>query len=292
MKINNLSPNVQGALWTLASGFSFVAMTVMIKFMGKNIPVPTMIFWRAIAGLIATLPMTYGKGIEIWKIKRPVAVLFRVSTSAAAFFTSYYAFAVMPLASAQAISFSRTLFITVLAVFVLKEKVAWRRWTAVFVGFAGILIMTRPGQTHIDIGTIAAIASAFFYAFSIVTIKELTKDHNPLTLILYANVFTTLTGIPFLFIEPFMPSIHDMIFLIIMGFFGVLTQIFYVKALSIGEASIMAITDYVRLPLSAVAGFLIFAEIPDAYTIIGAIIVIGATLYISLREMKQKQAEA
>jgi drug/metabolite transporter (DMT)-like permease len=281
-----LSPSLQGAIWTLGSAIFFVAMTVFVRQLGQNTSVPTMIFWRALAGLVASIPLVIGKPTSIWKIKRPARFLFRVSTSAAAFFASFYAFAHLPIAQAQAISFSRTLFITVLAVFFLKEKVAWRRWSAVLIGFIGVLLMSRSEANVLNFATLMAILAAALYALSIIMIKELTKDHDPATLVIYANIFTTLVGLPFYFFGGENPDFSQMIILLIMGFCGVGAQMCYVKALSIGDASMMAIVDYSRLPMSALAGFIIFHEILDNITLLGAALVIGSTIYITLREAK------
>lgn len=286
MIFKNLSPNMRGVIWALLSAICFVLMTVLVRILGQDIKVSTMIFWRALAGLAVILPMSIGKTQEVWQIKRPFSFFIRVSTSTAAFFASFYAFANLPIAEAQALSFSRTLFITILAVFILHEKVAWRRWSAVAIGFVGIIIMSKPDGNLINFASFMAILAAFLYAISIILIKELTKDHAPTTLVMYANIFTILVGIPFLFFNYEMPNLTQMITLMIMGFCGVGAQICYIRALSIGDASLMAIVDYVRLPLSALGGFIIFSEIPDISTIIGATLVISSTLYITAREAK------
>lgn len=286
MKIKNFSPNMQGVIFTLISAVCFVAMTVLVRFLGRDTSVPNMIFWRSIAGLIATLPMIIGKPAEVWQIKRPFRFLIRVSTSTAAFFASFYAFANLPIAQAQAISFSRTLFITVLAAVILKEAVRWRRWSAVVIGFVGVLIMTQSKGAIMNFATFCAVLAALLYALSIILIKELTKDHDATTLVVYANIFTTLVGLPFLFFGGVIPTLPQMLILLLMGFCGVGAQIFYVRALAVGDASLMGIIDYARLPLSVLAGFLVFSELPNVQTLLGAFVIIGATLYITLREAK------
>lgn len=286
MKFKTLSPNMQGVIYTLISAVCFVAMTILVRFLGRETRVPNMIFWRSIAGLMATLPMIIGKPREVWQIKRPIHFFVRVSTSTAAFFASFYAFANLPIAQAQAISFSRTLFITVFAAILLKEAVRWRRWSAVLIGFVGVLIMTGADGANINFASICAILAALLYALSIILIKELTKDHDATTLVVYANVFTTLVGLPFLFLGSVMPSFAQMLILLLMGFCGVGAQIFYVRALAVGDASLMGIIDYARLPLSVLGGFLVFSELPGPQTIMGAIVIIGATLYITLREAR------
>ena len=190
-------------------------------------------------------------------------------------------------ADSQALSFSRTLFLTILAVIILKEKVAWRRWSAVGIGFLGILLMTKPG-TSMNFASLAAIVSALAFAFALVTVKDLTRDHTPLTLVIYGNIFTTLAGLPFLILDPHLPSLPTIGMLLAMGVAGVVAQSCYVRGLSAGEASLMGLIDYIRLPLVALAGFWFFDEVPDTMAMAGAAIVIASTAYITLRDLAVK----
>jgi drug/metabolite transporter (DMT)-like permease len=145
--------------------------------------------------------------------------------------------------------------------------------------------MTKPGAAF-EPATIAALVSALAFAFALVTVKDLTKDHKPLTLVIYANLFTTLAGLPFLFLDPVMPSPPQLGLLLAMGVAGVAAQSCYVRALSTGEASLMGLIDYVRLPIMALAGWLVFSETPDRLAMVGAAIVIVSTVYITFREAR------
>ena len=286
----SLSPNMQGALWGLLSAVSFVFMSVLLHILGDKVSLSMMIFWRSLAGLLVILPMAFGNK-DAWVVKRPIPVLMRSLFTTIALFSSFYAFAHLPIAHAQAISFSRALFITVLAFFVLHEKVAWRRITATIVGFVGVLIMTRP-SAQMDFASLVAILSAFTFALSIITIKELTKDHSPLSLVLWVNIFTTLAGLPFIAFDPVIPTLPQMGLLLLMGLFGTGSQLFYVRGLNVGDVTLLSIMDYVRLPLSVLLGYLFFKEVPDKYSVIGAVIVIGSTLYITLREAQLGKTKA
>jgi drug/metabolite transporter (DMT)-like permease len=172
-------------------------------------------------------------------------------------------------------------------VILLKEKVAWRRWSAVGIGFLGILLMTKPGAS-MNTASLLAVVSALAFAFALVTVKDLTKDHRPLTLVIYGNIFTTLAGLPFLIFDPHLPSLPTIGLLLAMGVAGVIAQSCYVRGLSTGEASLMGLIDYVRLPLVALAGFWIFGEVPDKMAMVGAVIVIVSTIYITLRDVQMK----
>jgi drug/metabolite transporter (DMT)-like permease len=285
LSLTGLSPNATGAVWMLGSVLAFALMAVLIKLLGPDVGVGMLIFWRSVAGVAAVLPFALRAGPDVWKTPRPGRLLLRSAYGTVGFFAGFYALMHLPLADSQALSFSRTLFITILAVFLLKEKVAWRRWTAVAIGFVGIGLMTKPGAA-LEPATIAALVSALAFAFALVTVKDLTRDHKPLTLVIYANLFTTLAGFPFLFLDPMMPSLPQLALLLAMGLAGVIAQSCYVRALSTGDASLMGLIDYVRLPIMALAGWLIFSETPDRLAMVGAAIVIVSTVYITVREAR------
>ncbi|KAF0115963.1 MAG: S-adenosylmethionine uptake transporter [Hyphomonadaceae bacterium] len=279
----------------VGSALSFVVMSGLARYLGSHTSVAMMIFWRSMAGVLMTLPFVVGKNIGAWKVKRWDKVVLRSFYGTIGFFASFYAYAHLPLAHAQALSFSRALFITILAVVLLKEKVAWRRWSAIVVGFIGVILMTGSGSqklVDLDLASLAAIAAAFAFALSIITVKDLTSDHSPLTLVLYANILTTIAGIPFLLADFHMPPQSSLLPLALMGVTGVIAQACYVQALSVGEASLMGLMDYLRLPLAVIVGFIAFAEIPNGNSLLGAFIVIASTIYITFREAQLESKKA
>ena len=279
----------------VGSALSFVVMSGLARYLGSHTSVAMMIFWRSMAGVLMTLPFVVGKNIGAWKVKRWDKVVLRSFYGTIGFFASFYAYAHLPLAHAQALSFSRALFITILAVVLLKEKVAWRRWSAIVVGFIGVILMTGAGPqklANFDLASLAAIAAAFAFALSIITVKDLTSDHSPLTLVLYANILTTIAGIPFLLADFHMPPQSSLLPLALMGVTGVIAQACYVQALSVGEASLMGLMDYLRLPLAVIVGFVAFAEIPNGNSLLGAFIVIASTIYITFREAQLERKKA
>lgn len=286
----------------LGSAACFTVMAVLIKFLANDQSVAVMIIYRGLAGLAAVLPFALLAGRSAFAMRRPGRVFLRSFYGAFGFYAGFYAFAHLPLAEAQAISFSRTLFITVLAIWLLNETVGPRRWAAILIGFVGILVMVRPlsffgfGAATIEPTAAGlAVASAFFFALAIVTVRDLTADHTPMALVIWANILTSILALPTAALEaaftqtPIVqifawPGWRDFSLLIAMGVAGVGAQSCFVRALSTGEASVMAVVDYVRLPLAVGAGLVVFNERPDVWGLLGAAIVIGATLYITLRE--------
>jgi drug/metabolite transporter (DMT)-like permease len=283
--------NLTGALWMLGSAAGFAVMAVLVKMLGPDVDLGTLIFWRCAAGVVATIPFALAAGKAGLKIARPMPMLLRSSWSTLGFFLGFHALIELPLADSQALSFSRPLFITILAVIVLKETVAWRRWTAVGVGFIGIILMTKPGAA-LEWATFSALGSAFCFAFAIITVKDLTRDHSPISLVFWTNLFTALAGLPFLFLDPSLPDLVTLGLLLAMGIGGVIAQSCYVRALAVGEASLVGLVDYVRLPLAILAGLVFFNTVPDALALTGAAIVIASTAYITIREARVKKAGA
>jgi drug/metabolite transporter (DMT)-like permease len=279
----------RGMLWMLGSALCFTVMGACLKALAAaKFSESQMVFARCAAGFLVILPFALSAGQQALKITRPRAVFMRGLYSTIGFFAGFYAFAHMPFADAQAISFARVLFVVVFAVWLLKEKVGWRRWAAVGVGFVGVVIMARPGFSGVDIATLAALISALFFGLAIVTVKDLTKDHTTFTLVLYTNAFTTVAGLPFAFFGWTTPDLWHGFLFVVLGITGVGAQSCYVRALSWGDASLVGLVDYIRLPLAIMVGFWLFAESPDAFALGGALIIIGSTVYITWREARMK----
>jgi drug/metabolite transporter (DMT)-like permease len=278
-------------LWMLGSALCFTIMATCLKLLSEaKFPESQMVFARCAAGFLVILPFALSAGRAALIIRRPVQVFLRGLYSTIGFFAGFYAFAHMPLADAQAISFARVLFVVLFAIWLLKEQVGWRRWSAVGVGFIGVILMLKPGSAALDFATLCALASAVFFGLAIVTVKDLTKDHSTFTLVLYTNAFTTLAGLPFAFFGWSTPDLWHTFLFVVLGVTGVGAQSCYVRALSYGDASLVGLVDYVRLPLALAIGYWLFAEQPDAMTLAGAAIIISSTVYITWREARSKAA--
>ncbi len=130
----------------------------------------------------------------------------------------------------------------------------------------------------------AALAAALLLAYTIITVKDLSRDHSTLSLVLWMNAATTVLGFPLALIAWRTPDWADAALFTVLAVSGVLAQTFFTRGLTAGDASLMASMDYMRLPLAALAGFLIFGEVLDGWTLAGAAIVIGSTIVITLRE--------
>ena len=176
----------------------------------------------------------------------------------------------------------------ILAAVLLREPIGPLRIGAAVVGFLGVLIMLRPGADGsggwLGWPQAAALAAALLFALTITGMKVMTRDHSPFTLLVYAAVLGLVFSIPPALFVWRWPSLPDLGLLAAMGVIGTLTQGAYIKGMQSGEAAVMAPIDYTRLVFAVLVGFLLFHEVPKTATLIGAVIVVGSTLFISWRE--------
>lgn len=286
--------NLEGALWMLLSAVTFSVMTTLIKFLGSDYPAALQTFYRQAAGLIILIPLIVRHRSAAFATSRPWIMVFRSVTGTAGMILSFYAFQKMPLADANALSFTRTLWLVPLAAFVVKEQVGPLRIGAAIVGFAGVLLMIRPGAGgHFAVGlpALAMLTASFLFAFTVTGMKVLTRDHSPMVILCWSAVLGLVLAIPGAVLTWRWPQPLDLALLCAMGAIATLNQACYIKGMQLGDAAAMAPIDYTRLVFSAAVGFFLFSEVPGVWTIAGAAVVVAATLFITLREQQLARSQ-
>jgi drug/metabolite transporter (DMT)-like permease len=290
-----LDRNLHGALWMVASAVGFTAMTTLIKFLGDDYPASLQTFYRQLAGFIILLPIILKRRRAAFATTRPGILFFRSAAGTLGMILSFYAFQKMPLADANALSFTRTLWLVPLAALVLRETVGPLRIGAAIVGFAGVMIMLRPGsggEFAIGWPALAMLASSFLFALTITGMKVMTRDHSPTVLLVWAATLGLVMAIPGAFFTWRWPEPLDLLLLTLMGVLGTVTQGCYIKGMSIGDAAAMAPIDYIRLVFTVIVGLTLFNEVPSVWTVAGAGVVVVSTLFITWREMQANKAKA
>ncbi len=288
-----LSPNLRGALWMLLSAVTFSAMTTLIKYLGADYPAALQTFYRQAAGLAVLLPVILRHRSAAFATSRPSILIFRSFAGTLGMILSFYAFQKMPLADANALSFTRTLWLVPLAAFVVREKVGSLRIAAAVAGFLGVLVMIRPGAGgHFAVGlpALAMLASAFLFAFTVTGMKVLTRDHAPMVILVWSALLGLVLAIPGAILTWRWPAPRDLVLLCLMGVIATANQASYIKGMQWGDAAAMAPIDYTRLIFTAAAGFFLFHEVPGRWTLVGAGIVVASTLFITLREQQLARA--
>ena len=279
-----LSENISGMIWMLMAVLFFSALHGMIRVASEDVDVLVVVFFRNLFGLIVLIPLLFKHGIEPLRTKRPGMLLWRAILNASAMCLYFTALAIAPLADVTALSFLGPIFATVLAIMIFKEKVGYHRWFAIFVGFVGALIILRPGMVAIDTGSILVIIASVFWAGALMVIKLLSRTESSLTITFYMTIMMTpLTLIPALFFWSW-PSFEGWFWLLGIGLIGTFAQYCMTESLRLGDTHVVMPMDYTRLIWMAIIGWLIFAEEPDLYTILGGIVIAISASYIAWRE--------
>jgi drug/metabolite transporter (DMT)-like permease len=287
-----LPRNARGALWMLASAVTFTVMTMLIKYLGTDYSPALQTFYRQLAGLIVLLPVILPNPRQVFRTTRPGILLFRSGAGTIGMILAFYAYQKLPLADANALSFTRTLWLVPLAAFVLKETVGPRRVSATIVGFLGALLMLQPqAQGEAGWPAAAALASSLLFAFTVTGMKVMTRDHTTLTLMAWSAVLGFVLAIPAALFVWRWPTLGDFGLLCAMGVLGTITQACYINGMAEGDAAAMAPIDYTRLVFAVILGYALFRDVPNAMTMLGAGVVMASTIYITLREARLGKPE-
>jgi drug/metabolite transporter (DMT)-like permease len=275
--------NGQGALWMLLGGFFFSCMGVGIKFLGEEMDSFQIAFLRALFGFIVILPFALRRGIPGLKTQVLRLHIARGVVGILGMLSIFYAITHLPLADAVALTFTRPLFLILLAVLFLGEIIRWRRWTATAVGFIGVLVMVQS-QGQLEFASFVALFGALMVAMVSVFLKKLSVTEAPTTMMFYFGfIASIISAIPAMFVW-MQPSFEDLAILALLACFGSGANFCAIRAFSVGEATAVAPFDYTRLIFSGMLGFLIFTEVPTLAMLIGACIIVASSLYIVRRE--------
>jgi drug/metabolite transporter (DMT)-like permease len=282
--LRRLPPNVQGALWLVAGGFIFTATSAMIRLLSTQIESVQTAFFRAVISVILLLPIIATGRVRPWQSKRITGHFWRTFMGTTSMVLGFYAVSMLPLADATAIAFSQPLFSVLVAALIAGEKVRWRRWSATIVGFAGVLVMVRPGEGSLQLGALVALANAATVAISILLVKRLSDSESPLMILTQFAIFSTLLLAPPAIWVWRWPDLWGWVLAVGIALSATVGQYFWVQAFKAGEMSAVAPFEYLRLPFAVFVGWLIWGEMPVIWTYVGAAIVIASALYIAHRE--------
>jgi len=286
-KLEKLPGNVRGALWLLLAGIFLSAMGVFIKMAAVELHPFQIAFFRAFFGLCIVAPFALRHGLSTVRTARPTLHLVRGLIGGIVMLCMFYSVAHLPLAQVTALSFTKPLFLIPLAVIFLSEKVRLRRTIATAVGFIGVIIMLRPGGEIDPVVFVALFASALIACITIM-MKILSRLDAPTTLVFWSSIILSLCTLgPALWFWT-MPSWEILLILLALAMCGTIGQTMLIRGYAAGETMAVTPFDYARLLYSALFGYLLFFEVPDIWTIVGALVIVASTLYIAHREAKMK----
>ncbi len=269
----------------VAGGFVLTVNDAVLKWLTADYPVGEIMFLR---GVFAFVPIVFfvwrSGGMAALRIRSLRAQGVRAGAAVCSAFLFVTALGLMPLADAIAITFAGPLFITALAPSFLGEQVGWRRWTAVVVGFAGILIMTRPGGETLRWAALVPLGATFAGSTRDLITRRITTTESTPAIMWFTTLAVTLGG---LVTAPFgwrMPSAMDLGLCAIAGCLLGGAHYLLIEAFRFAEAALVAPFKYFSIIWAALIGFLVWGDLPDHWMIAGSALVVGSGLYILHRE--------
>lgn len=268
----------------------FGCMDALVKWLTAGYPVLQIMFFRSLCALIPILWMVARGtgGFAVLRTRRLGAHAMRSGFGLAAMFGFFSAYQFMPLADVTAIAFSGPIFIAGLSVWLLGERVGLHRWSAIVVGFIGMLVIVRPGPGMLQNGALLVVAATLLYALAMIQIRKLSATEPSTAIAFYFTAFCTVATalvLPFVWITP---DWRDLPLLLGVGLFGGAAQLFMTRAYSLAPAAVVAPFDYTHLLWSVLFGWYLWSDFPDAQTWIGCAIVVASGLYILWRETMKR----
>ena len=293
-KKNNLSkiftPSILAILFMVLSGIFATSMHCLIRFATEENHPFEVAFFRTVFVLLIFLPFVVKNGFKTLKPNNIKLQSYRAIIGSVAMLCMFYGLSITELAKATALMFTVPIFATILAIIFLKEVVGIRRWSAMFVGFFGALIVLRP-DIELGFGPLLILCGSLMWSSSVLMAKKLTQTDSTLSI-----TFWQAAGlIPATFILAIQvwewPSLNQLFMFLLIAIAGTLTHWFLNEALKRAEISALLPLDYLRLIWSVSLGFIFFNEIPPAGLWLGAALILGASTYIGVRQVKKKKEE-
>ena len=262
----------------------FSTMGVFIKLSSSQLHPLEVVFFRNFLALFFLTPWIFHQRATVFKSNRKKLYTLRAVFNVVGMAAGFTALTLIPLAEATALSFTAPLFATLGAVLILGEIVRQRRIIAIFFGFIGMLIILRPGIEAVSPGALLAIANAITIAITVLIVKKLTTTEKPITIVAYmALLQTPMALIPALFYWEW-PSLITWTWLFCLAGAGTIGHLMYTKAIQLAEVSQLQPIDFVRLPIIALFGYIVFAEQPSIWVWIGGAVIFLSTAYVTHRE--------
>ncbi len=275
----------RGILFMVASTAVFAATNAMVKWEVALYPLGEVAFFRTLFGLVPLyliiLPRT---GLAVFRTARPFAHVKRAVSQFGSMTCIFVAFQSLPLASVTAIGFAAPLITTLLSIVILKDRVGLHRWSALIVGFLGVLLITHPGAGTFQVGALFALANATLISTVAIAIRKmsLTESSETLTIIQMTLIAGfTVCLLPFGFTTPSWPDVG---ILALAGLGNGTAQYWWTKALHLAPPSAVVPFNYMSLVWASLIGFAVWGDVPTVELVIGAIVVVGSGLYILWRE--------
>ncbi|NIM28094.1 MAG: EamA family transporter [Gammaproteobacteria bacterium] len=282
--VDRLRDNRRGIYWMLVTTGLFTSLDATAKYLAQDYPVPQ-VLWARFTFHLVFVALVLGVRLSVTLHSQRLSLqllrsLLMLVTTAMFFF----AVRALPLADVVAIMFVGPLFVTALSVPLLGDYVGPRRWTAVAIGFLGALVVVRPGSGIMQGLAVLPLLAAFSHALYTITTRKLASHDLPMTTLFYTAALggvATTAIVPFFWVTP---DVRGWLLMALLGVFGAAGHLTLIKALGYASPVVVAPLTYASLIWSIGYGFVLFGDLPDAMTLLGAALIAASGLYVFHRE--------
>ena len=274
----------------IASVICFSIMDICVKWLDYY-PVGQVLFFRFFIGFIPIFFIIPREKIfTFYKTSRPILHAFRAGCGALSIIALFYGLRELPLADVVSLTFGGPIFVTIASIFFLSEKVGVKRWSAVFLGFIGMLLIVQPAFVDLNYYYISPIIFCIFFACVAISVRSLIKTEANYTIAFYFTFLCVIIGLcSIFFVEWLMPTKIDLLIFFILGLCGSIGNLLLTQSYRLAEASLVTPIKYLSLVFAIVFGFFIWSEIPKILTLLGAALVILSSFIIFIRESHLKK---
>ena len=285
------SPGTLRAMGFMAvTALSGTIMNACIRYASLDMHAFEVAFFRSFFGFCVLAPVFLRRGSHPLRTARFRLHATRGTINGVAQLMFFFGLGLTPLAKVAALNFSSPLFTTILAIILLGEAIRARRITALVVGFAGALVILRPGMVALDVGALLILASSAIVSTTMIMAKILVRTESSLTITLYTALFAV--PVTFAAMLPFWqtPTLVQLAWFVVIGALGSLGHLCLAQALKEAEITAILPIAFTRLIWASIIGYVVFAEVPDLWIWVGGVMIFSAATYIAFRERAVKKA--
>lgn len=275
---------LRGMMYMVISTIALVTMNTLARHMSSELHPFEIAFFRSFFGFVFFIPLFFRYGFEPLRTKHLGMHAVRGVANGVCMLMYFMGLSLIPLAKVMALSFTSPLFATIIAFLTIGEVIRARRITALAIGFAGTLIILRPGFVEPDLGSMLIIGACIAWAGCLIIIKVLARTDSSITITLYSTIFLMPVSLTAAIPYWEMPNFDQLLLLAAMGICGSLGQTALAQSFREAEMTAVMPLEFLRLIWAALFGYLFFAEVPDIWVWMGGVLIFSASTYIAIRE--------
>jgi len=282
-----MSPTLKAAFWMTGVLASFIAMALGGRELSPDLSTFEILFFRSLIGLAVVLALLGHNGWRQIRTKKPGLHVVRNFAHYAGQFGWFFGIGLLPLAQVFALEFTTPIWIAILAPLLLKERLSGTRIAAIAIGFAGALIILRPGMVPIDTAAMGVLMAAAGYAFSHTLTKKLSATDSPLCILFYMTVVQLPLGLAPSLFDWVTPTLAHVPWLVFIGITALTAHFCMITAFLHADAIVVVPMDFLRLPLVAVIGLVVYGEALDVWVFIGAGVIFAGNFLNILQDKRR-----